>query len=177
MRKLLFKSLVQAPSTEPAPTADKRSNYGTTITMQGARLATFCDTLPSNSPASRPRPRLPTAIASTCSRWAASIMASAASPHFTSAEISNAPTHSARFLASLRTRLEMESSAAPTSFSAPASCLISSPERFPPTVRMESLLPVAFAIAAATSTARFAPFGPVRRYHDVAQFLRPRLAF
>jgi len=31
--------------------------YGTTITMQGARLATFCDTLPSSKPASCPRPR------------------------------------------------------------------------------------------------------------------------
>ena len=34
--------------------------------MQEARLATFCDTLPSRRPARRPRPRRPTTMASTC---------------------------------------------------------------------------------------------------------------
>lgn len=39
-------------------------DQGTTMTTRGDRLRSFCETLPSSNPVTRPVPRLPTAIAS-----------------------------------------------------------------------------------------------------------------
>ena len=128
--------------------------------MQGARLATFCDTLPSSKPASCPRQRRPTTIASSCSRRAVSMIPSAGSPQATSTLIVGAPICRARSLDCKRIWFEMASSASPRSLSAPASGRISSLERFPPTVGMESSPPKVFASWAATSSARSAPWEP-----------------
>ncbi len=57
-----------------------RPDYGTTITAQGARLVSFCETLPSRRPSRRPRPRRPATIASACLRLTVSISTSAGSP-------------------------------------------------------------------------------------------------
>ena len=50
------------------------------MTTHGARVATFCDTLPRSNPARRPWPRRPITIASTCSRRAVAMITSAGSP-------------------------------------------------------------------------------------------------
>jgi hypothetical protein len=53
---------------------------GMTNTGTGARLTSFCETLPSRSPATCPMPRRPTTIASACLSRAISMIAGAVSP-------------------------------------------------------------------------------------------------
>ena len=85
------------------------------MTMQGARLVIFCETLPSSNPARRPRPRRPMTTRSAFSRCAISIITWAGSPEPARSLIFAAPTCVARFFAWLSTWLERSSSASPIS--------------------------------------------------------------
>ena len=54
--------------------------HGMTVNGKGERTTSFCETLPSNSPATRPAPRLPTTMASAFISCAISMIVCAASP-------------------------------------------------------------------------------------------------
>ena len=130
------------------------------MTLQGAKLVSFCETLPSRRPDRRPRPRLPTTRRSGFSRRMVSMIISAGSPHPDCNLMADTPLRRARFRAWSRILFAAVSNVSVRSPSALASRLRSSPEMFPPIVRITRSEPVTFASLAAASTARLAPGEP-----------------
>jgi len=137
--------------------------YGTTSTAHGARLTSFCETLPSTRPAIRPRPRLPTTTTSRFNQRAVSRIVCAASPTHCWVSTERTPSRRARFFASCNYSVgdKVQSLTEPPSASANlAISILKSIRSVSVTVTTTSLAAFALANVAAMSTARPLPSEP-----------------